>query len=51
MRVDWLSVSVGDIDGSIFNAAAGLNYSPTEHFGVGVIYNLFELDVTIRDPN
>ncbi len=51
LRVDWLSASVGDIDGSIFNAAAGWYYSPTEHFGVGVSYNLFEPDVTIRDPN
>jgi hypothetical protein len=26
LRVDWLSASVGDIDGSIFNAAAGWYY-------------------------
>ncbi len=50
LRVDWLSASVGDIDGRILNVAAGLNYAPTEHFGVGVSYNLFELDVTINDP-
>ena len=46
-RVDWLSVEIGDYDGQLTNASLGVNYQMFEHFGVGVSYNLFDLDVTI----
>jgi hypothetical protein len=46
-RVDWLSAEVGDYDGQLINASLGVNYQVFEHFGVGVSYNIFDLDVTI----
>lgn len=46
-RLDWLSVEFGDYDGQLINASLGVNYQMFEHFGVGLNYNLFELDVTV----
>jgi hypothetical protein len=48
-RVDWFSASIDKYDGSIVNAGASINYSLTQHFGVGLGYNLFELDVGVDD--
>ena len=46
-RLDLMSASVGEYSGLLLNASAGLNYRVTEHFGIGVSYNLFELDVEV----
>jgi len=46
-RLDLLSADVGDYDGLLVNVALGVNYQAFEHFGVGVNYNYFELDVSI----
>ncbi len=46
-RLDLLSADVGDYDGLLLNAALGVNYQVFEHFGVGLNYNYFELDVSI----
>ena len=46
-RVDWLDVDVGDYGGQLINASLGVNYQMFEHFGLGLSYNLFDLDVTI----
>lgn len=43
-RIDWLSASVGDYSGSLWNAAAGVQWQLTEHFGLGLHYQLLELD-------
>jgi hypothetical protein len=51
VRLDWLSASVDKFDGKIVNAAAGLNYAMTEHFGIGLSYNFFELDLGINDES
>ena len=51
VRADWLDVSVDGYDGRIVNAAVGLNYAPSEHFGVGVNYNFFEIDFGIRESD
>ena len=48
-RLDLLSASVGDYSGLLVNASAGFNYQATEHFGIGLSYNFFELDIKIRD--
>ena len=48
-RFDLFSASVGDYDGLLVNASAGINYRVTEHLGIGVAYNFFELDVKIND--
>ncbi len=46
-RVDWLSANVGDYSGSLVNAAAGVNFSITRHFSLGLDYNYFDLDVDV----
>ncbi len=47
-RLDLLSADVGDYDGLLLNVALGVNFQAFEHFGVGVNYNYFELDVSIN---
>lgn len=48
-RVDWFSADVGKYDGSIWNVAASADYRLTEHFGVGLAYQLFGIDGGIED--
>ena len=50
-RLDLLSASVGEYTGLLVNASAGVNYQLSEHFGVGLSYNFFELDVDIDEEN
>lgn len=47
-RFDWLDVSFDIYDGRLVNASAGLNYQAFEHVGIGVNYNIFDLDVGIN---
>jgi hypothetical protein len=47
-RVDWLSASVGDYSGNLWNAAAGANFAITDHFGLSLEYQVFRLDVDIE---
>lgn len=46
-RVDWLSVSFGDYSGGLWNANAGINWAAFRHFGIGLYYSFFRLDVDI----
>ena len=46
-RLDWLSASVGDYDGRLVNASLGVNYQVFEHAGLGLSYNLFDLEVGV----
>jgi hypothetical protein len=46
-RLDWLSANVGSYDGEMINFSLGLNYQIVEHFGVGLNYNDFELNVEV----
>lgn len=48
LRLDWFSAKVGDYDGELINASAGLNYQLFDHVGLGVSYNYFELDVGVK---
>jgi len=48
-RLDWFSLDVGDFVGSVWNFSAGANFRITEHFGIGLSYQLFELDGRIRE--
>lgn len=50
-RLDWLSASIDKYDGQIVNAAAGVNFAVTRHFGIGLSYNYFELDIGIKDTH
>jgi len=51
LRVDWLSASVGDYDGYIVNSALNVGYAVTDHFGIGVAYNFFELNLKVDDSD
>ena len=46
-RLDLLSANVGDYDGLLLNAGLGVNFQAFEHFGIGLNYNYFKLDVGI----
>ena len=47
LRLDWFAAEVGDYDGELINASAGLNFQLFDHVGLGVSYNFFELDVGV----
>jgi len=47
-RLDWLSAKVGEYDGTLINAAAGINYQMFEYAGIGLSYNLFDLDLNVN---
>ena len=46
-RLDLLSADVGAYDGLMLNVALGVNYQAFEHFGLGLNYNYFKLDVGV----
>jgi len=46
-RLDWLSASIGDYSGGLWNGQAGINWQPFKYFGVGLYYNAFILDVDV----
>jgi hypothetical protein len=46
-RVDWLHASIGDYSGGLWNAQLAVNWAANQHFGVGLSYNYFRLDVDI----
>jgi hypothetical protein len=43
-RVDWLSASVDEYSGGIWNALLGVQWNPWRHFGFALSYNYFSLD-------
>ena len=47
-RLDWLSVSIGEYDGTLINASFGINYQAFKYAGIGLSYNVFSLDVGIN---
>lgn len=46
-RLDWLSASIGDYSGSLWNAGIGLHWAMFEHVGAAVSYNYFALNVDV----
>lgn len=42
-RLDWLSASIGEYSGSLWNAAVGGQFQITDHIGVGVEFAYFAL--------
>ena len=46
-RVDWISASVGDYDGTLWNTAVGVNYQAFRHVGFDLTYQFFKLDVGV----
>ncbi len=47
-RLDLFSADIGDYDGLLVNVSLGVNFQAFEHFGIGLNYNYFELDVGIE---
>ena len=50
-RVDWLSASIGDYSGGLWNVAAGVNFQFTKHFGLELDYQFFQLNVDVDDSD
>ena len=46
-RGDWLSVTIGDYSGSLWDGQLGINYQAFKHVGFGLHYKGFLLDVDI----
>jgi hypothetical protein len=46
-RVDWLSATIGDYSGSLWDAQIGFNYQAFENIGFGLYYNRFAVDVDV----
>ena len=47
-RVDWMYASIGEYDGGLLDAAFGVNYQFSRHFGVGAKYQQFELELDVN---
>lgn len=50
-RVDWLSASMGDYDGGLWNVGFGAQFQVTENFGIGGKYRYFELNGDVDKSN
>ena len=48
-RMDWFEASIGDYVGRVWNGTAGINFRVSEHFGIGLNYQLFEIDGRVRE--
>ena len=46
-RLDWLSASIDEFSGSLWNVGAGVNYQVLPHMGIGLSYNYFQIDVDV----
>lgn len=51
LRIDWLSANYERYDGHIINSALNMGYAVTDHFGIGLAYNFFEIDVEVDDSS
>lgn len=50
-RLDWLSASFKEYSGRIINANIGVHYQVSNHFGVGLSYKHFGIDVDVDDES
>ncbi|HEU4651860.1 MAG TPA: hypothetical protein VFS49_10640 [Croceibacterium sp.] len=46
-RADYLSLGIGDYDGSVLNAQASVAYRFTDNFGIGVGYRYVDYDLDV----
>jgi hypothetical protein len=47
-RVDWISANIGDYDGTLWNATAGVNFQAWRHVGFDLSWQYFNLNVGIN---
>jgi hypothetical protein len=50
-RVDWLKLSVGDYDGELWNAQAGLDYRLHRNIALGVSYRFVDYRIHAEKPD
>ena len=50
-RVDWLSASVGDYEGRIWNLSGGASYRLTDHIGIGANLQFFQLSGDLTEDS
>jgi hypothetical protein len=50
-RLDWLDITFEEYSGSMLDASVGVNYQMSDHFGVSLAVNAFDLDVTVDAEN
>jgi len=50
-RFDLFSADIGKYDGTLINFSAGVDYQVSRHFGFGLNYNHFELDVKVDNSD
>ena len=46
-RVDWISANIGDYDGALWNASAGIGYQAWRHVGFDLSWQYFKLNVDV----
>lgn len=46
-RIDWLSASIGDYSGGLWNAQAGVNWQFSKYVGLGLYYQGFTLNIDV----
>jgi len=46
-RVDWISANVGDYDGTLWNATAGVNFQAWRHVGLDLSWQYFNLNLNV----
>ena len=47
-RVDWISANIGDYDGTLWNASAGVSYQAWRHVGFDLSWQYFDLEVNVN---
>jgi hypothetical protein len=46
LKARYFAANISDVDGSMTNLLAGLQFNPFEHLGIGLGYEHFEIDIT-----
>lgn len=50
-RLDWLSASIGDYSGSLWDVQAGVNYQVFKNIGFGLYYKAYRFDLDVDKSN
>jgi len=50
-RLDWFDASIDTYSGRLINSSLGINYQPFDHFGLSLAYQVFDLDVNVKESD
>jgi len=50
-RVDWISANIGDYDGTLWNATAGVNFQAWRHVGFDLAWQYFNLNAGVNSSS